>query len=171
MLQCVLKLFRHFTKFVRNSKQDKYEIRNLFESIDDAHNVNKRFAYKLYKSIHLSEISLYNMLDSTDNEHGCIIVFSSDMNHKDYDIADKLIKIIEKYNVTGYMFEHAMYRKYIEQRTDTKFDKKSLTIELTGLTDEQSIDCAKELCSVLEQQSVLVRSINTKSIWRITKLK
>lgn len=171
MLQYVLKLFRYFTKFVRDSKQDKYEIRNLFESTDDVHNVNKRFVYKLYKSIHLSEISLYNMLDNTDNALGCVIVFSSDMNHKDYDNADKLIKIFEKHNVTGYMdvFEHAMRGRYIEQRTDTKFDKKSLTIELIGLTDKQSIECAKELCSVLGQQSVLVRSINTKSIWCITK--
>lgn len=165
MFWYALRLFTHFIKSVSDVNHDNYDVRNLFESID------ARKANKLYKSIHLSEISFCDAFSNNDNEYGCVIVFSSSMNHHEHDVVTNLYKFIEKYNVTGYIVDRAMCGRYIEQRQYIKFDKKSLTIELMGLSDEQSIKLAKDLCNVLEQQSVLVRSINTKSIWCITKLK
>lgn len=165
----ILTLFKRLVQFVFCSKCNSYEVRNLFEN--SAYRADRRYANKIYKSIHLSEISLCNMLDSKDDVRGCVIVFSSEMNHRDFDIAAKLNEFIKKYNATCYILDCAMRAKYIEQSSDTKFDKESLTAELIGLSDEQCIELTKELCCFLKQQSVLVRSINTKSIWCITKLK
>lgn len=164
----VLKVVRHLIKSISHDKRDDYDIRNLFES-KGTYNVDRYFANRLYKSIHLSEISLCNTIEDTDDRNGCVIVFSSVLNYDKSDIVSKLNVFAEKYNIIGFMLDHAMHDKYI--KLNTKFDKKSLTAEVIGLSVEQSIELAKELCSVLKQQSVLVRSINTRSIWCITKLK
>lgn len=162
--------FIYVVKSVFHSEHNDYDVRNLFKNRVE-HDAERHFVNKLYKSIKLSEISAYDMLGNTDDKHGCVIVFSSTMNHKQSDIVAKLNRLTKQYNVTGYIIDYAMHGKYIERTLDTAFNKKSLTLELIGMSDEESIKLAKELCDVLKQQSILVRSINTKSIWCITKLK
>ena len=93
----------------------------------------------------------------SDEDKGGIIVFSTDVNAVP----------LEKHNIGNWSVGNYFKGKYTDKQGRV-FTKKSLSVEVIGVTYEQLIDIAEDLCREVKQETVLVKSYSTNKIFLVS---
>jgi len=124
-----------------------------------------------------------------DEEHrGGVIVLSTDVNAKVLD-SNKFINWIKqkahtlnnringvkkidttsvKHNLLGWTVGKFLSGRYHSNKTGKTYGENSLSVELIGVTSNELISIAEELCKKFEQESVLVKDYNNGSVYFIS---
>jgi hypothetical protein len=93
-----------------------------------------------------------------DEDKGGIMVFSTDIN------AVPLFKDkTEKYSISNWSVGNFFKGKYTDKNGKV-YTEKSLSVEFIGVTYEQLIEIAEDLCREFKQETVLIKPYSTNKI-------
>lgn len=115
-----------------------------------------------------------------DESKGGMIIFSTDINAVDGGVVQKIknwLKTVynrinknrwlnqtaEKYNPSGWTVGRFLRGRY-RAENGKLFDEHSLSIEMIGITSEELISMAEDICRKFDQETVLVKDYITHSI-------
>ena len=121
-----------------------------------------------------------------ENEKGGIVVFSTEVNAVDFS-ENKLINWVkkkaatfknnisknkkinnigQKHDLAAWTVGKALSGRYTAKNGKV-FDEKSLSVEIIGVTSEELIKIAEELCIEFLQEAVLVKDYSTGSVFLV----
>lgn len=167
------------------------ENRYCFNESKGAYNQDRYFSSILNEQIYVDEVIYSEKLVDESVEmlpaeyKGGIITFSTVMNSTQLSnnkiinfLKQKLVtivnsvssmkkidKVASKFDLQGWTVTKGLHGKYIDRKTGTIFDEKSISIELVGITQDVLLDVAENLCNEFKQQCVLVKSYENNDIW------
>ena len=119
----------------------------------------------------------------SENEQGGMIIFSTEVNaieqstnaiinwikkkvktlQNKFKMNSKVDQIAQKYDLVGWTVGKFLHGRYTG-RNHKVYDENSISVEIVGINTDTLIHIAEDICKAFEQESVMVKDYNTKTV-------